>query len=891
MGIGRAFRGSGWSVLVLLGGLVLTIWAASLVRQLENQRLAFDFKVAASDRVAAVRHQFEEQKKLLESVAALWSAVEEIDRVAFRGFVERLIQHGPRLKAIGYAPRVEAGGRAAFERAARTQGLAGFRITEADTEGRMVAAQPRSDYYPVFYLEPVSDNEAALGFDLASHSVRREALERARDSGRIQASRRIHLVQDREDRVRILMAAPIYRRDANTDDVTSRRANLVGFATQVFWIDEVIESGLAQLMPGGVDLDLLDPSEPVTNRIVYRHLSQTRSPEAAPAEGVSGRGAGAAALLWPGLAREFEFGGRRWILESRPSPEFLKAHRGPLPGVALAAGLLLTVGLTSYLASMVKRSKEIREANAALEAEVEERLRSESELRLGEERFRGVIENMPVLMMAFDEQWNVIAWNRECQRVSGYSANEIEHNPAAIDLLSAPEARGTLIEEWRARTQDSDREWQLRSRDGEVHTISWSNISDDFPVPGWHSWGVGVDVTRRKQAEAEREDLQRQMLQTQKLESLGILAGGIAHDFNNLLTSILGNTAEALRELSETSQVRPFLAQIQLASERAAMLTRQMLAYTGRGSFERQPVDLSEHVREIAGLLSTAVTRKTTLRLDLAEGLPAVEADPSALQQLVMNLAINAAESSGDGPGVVEIRSGIAEFGPGESRGLVVAVDLAPGEYVTLEVEDTGMGMSEATVARIFDPFFTTKFTGRGLGLAAVLGIVRSHRGGIAVDTQPGHGSTFRIYLPASAHATQQPIAVEAHDDPGQGLVLLVDDEAMIRSMARRGLERRGYRVYCAEGGAEALRIFANCADEIDCVVLDMTMPEMDGAATLGALRKIRGDVPVLLMSGYSEAETLDRFVEPIAGFIPKPFTAATLAAAVARVLKSKDHH
>jgi nitrogen-specific signal transduction histidine kinase/CheY-like chemotaxis protein len=398
--------------------------------------------------------------------------------------------------------------------------------------------------------------------------------------------------------------------------------------------------------------------------------------------------------------------------------------------------------------------------------------------------------------------------------------------------------------------------------------------------------GVVLDVTERRQA----EDALRQ---AQKLESIGVLAGGIAHDFNNLLTGIMGNASLALRTLPGDGAARahPLLQDVIRASERAADLTQQLLAYAGKGRFFIQQVDLPALVREISGLVRTSIPKKVALQLHTG-ACPPVEADASQLQQVVMNLVINGAEAIGDAPGVVTVTTGARRCTAAELRRRFPGADLPAGEYVQLEVRDTGSGMDAATRARIFDPFFTTKFTGRGLGLAAVLGIVRGHRGAIAVESATGQGTTFTVVLPAAeALAPAAPAPVDAAVEPtGAGDVLVVDDEEVVRRLAQSALEEYGYGVVVAGHGLEAVDLVRRAPDRFRAVLLDMTMPVMNGEEAIGHLQRLRPDLPVIVSSGYGEVEALRRFEGArVAGFLQKPYTARQLADAVRAALAAAD--
>jgi PAS domain S-box-containing protein len=400
--------------------------------------------------------------------------------------------------------------------------------------------------------------------------------------------------------------------------------------------------------------------------------------------------------------------------------------------------------------------------------------------------------------------------------------------------------------------------------------------------------GINYDITERKLAEEERHKLEAQMQQSQRLESLGILAGGIAHDFNNLLTVILGHANLALADLSPESPARENLLEIDNASHRAAELCRQMLAYSGRGSFVMKPINLSRLAQELIHMLQVSISKKAMLRCGFEENLPFIEADPAQVRQVVMNLVINASEAIGNKEGIISISTGSMQCDQTYLRGnsLIIKPPL-PGKYVYIEISDTGCGMDPGTLAKIFDPFFTTKFTGRGLGLAAVLGIVQQHKGAIKVASEPGKGTTFRVLFPASSNTDTPP---EAEMPPklwrGSGTILVVDDEAEVLNVAKIMLEHHGFSVLAATDGREAIKLFQKHGRNIICVLLDMTMPHMDGEETYHELHRIHKDAQVIIASGYSEQEMTKRFAgHQLAGFIEKPYEAMALIAKLRDVL------
>ncbi len=389
-------------------------------------------------------------------------------------------------------------------------------------------------------------------------------------------------------------------------------------------------------------------------------------------------------------------------------------------------------------------------------------------------------------------------------------------------------------------------------------------------------------VLERKRAEADRLQLEMDLQHAQRLESLSVLAGGVAHDFNNLLTGVLGNAELALEILPPEHEVAPMLRGLIDSAGRGAALARQMLAYSGAASVLTEPVDLTRLVQGTSRLLEAAVGNRTAIHLELTSGLPLTQGDPTQLTQVLMNLVINASEAIGDDPGAVTLRTG--EMGADAAylaRCYRMGHDLPAGRYVYLQVADSGCGMDAATRERVFDPFFSTKFQGRGLGLAAALGIVRGHRGGILVESAPGRGSVFTVLLPpAEAGAAAAPSPCDEAPGRAGALVLLAEDEPSVRLIAFRALEQAGYTVVAAEDGEQAVKAFLGRRDEFAAAVLDLTMPRRTGDQVVEIIAPLRPDMPVLLCSGFSREDATRRLAgRRLAGFLQKPYRPSELVA------------
>jgi PAS domain S-box-containing protein len=508
------------------------------------------------------------------------------------------------------------------------------------------------------------------------------------------------------------------------------------------------------------------------------------------------------------------------------------------------------------------------------------------QLRESEARFRSVAETASCAIFIYSDRIEYM--NEAGSRMTGFALEEIVGLPFSklvhpLDLeLVASRARARL----RGDSVPPRYEFRLQTKEGETR---WIDFAAGTVTLGDRVYGLGTafDVTERVRANEARLKVERKLLEAQRLESLGLLAGGVAHDFNNLLTVIQGNAGMAREAMEEPEQARTCLVNIEETCRRASDLVRQMLAYSGRGTVQFQLLDLNRLIQDIAQLLSVSIAKGITLRYDLAEALPPVSADAAQLQQVVMNLVTNAAEAIGEAEGTVTLRSGVRELGETDVTGLRVAEALNPGPFVFLEVVDTGSGMDGETQARIFDPFFTTKFTGRGLGLAAMQGIVRSHGGGVEIQSRPGAGTLFRVYLPAQGGQAPAPESVEPAVAQarvaGTGLVLVADDEPGIRDFARRVLERSGFEVIVAEDGVEAVEHVRAHQRELRLVLLDLTMPRLGGEEALLDMRALGFTGPVIRWSGYAMNEAAP---DPLAPFLRKPFSAEELLGMVGRVLR-----
>ncbi|WP_435052250.1 hybrid sensor histidine kinase/response regulator [Geoanaerobacter pelophilus] len=514
---------------------------------------------------------------------------------------------------------------------------------------------------------------------------------------------------------------------------------------------------------------------------------------------------------------------------------------------------------------------------------ITEKKQAEKDLLESELKFRTLFETIQdAIYLTRAEDGTIVECN---EKLSGYTREELIGNTTAeLGLWADIQERLRVVDLVKTHGYVNDFVATFRRKDGSL--LQGSISTNAFPL-GDQTYLLSVvrDITERTRIEEERLHLEQQLLHAQKLESLGVLAGGIAHDFNNILTSIIGNAELALMRLTPESPVQENLQRIEKAAARAADLAHQMLAYSGKGKFVVEPIDLNRLVEEMGHMLDVSISKKVILRYNLSRPLPTVEVDATQLRQIVMNLVINASEAIGDKSGVIAITTGCLECNEKYMKETWLTDPLPEGLYVYLEVTDTGCGMDQQTLDKIFDPFFTTKFTGRGLGMAAVLGIIRGHKGAIKVYSEPGKGSSFKVLLPPSARAAE---LYNERDDAeiwrGSGVALLVDDEETVRAIGSEMLKELGFEVITANDGREALDVFKSRKD-IRLIVLDLTMPRMDGEQCFRELRLLDPNINVIMSSGFSEHEIYRRFAgKGITGFIQKPYKLSDLS----KVLKAK---
>jgi len=576
-------------------------------------------------------------------------------------------------------------------------------------------------------------------------------------------------------------------------------------------------------------------------------------------------------------------------------------------------------------AQVLRELEALRREIAELRARDAEREERETRLRASEARFKSIFELAPVALWEEDlsgvraalddlKAQGVVDLRRHLDEHPEFLPHAaslvriLDVNQAAVRMSGVPHKRfllGTLDRIFGQQNLDLLREELVAIFEGATsfeaeasnRTLQGERLDTQVTLVIPHD-GEGfenllvctVDVTARKRAEEERAALEAQVRRTERLQSLGVLAGGLAHDFNNLLGVILGNSRLLQEQLPPGSLLADKVREIRSAAEHAAGLTEQMRATSGRGPRVRELVDVSALAKDLLDLCRSALPEGAKLRSELAREVPPVEGDPVQLRQVVHNLVANAGEALEGGVGSVTLRSTGVQASAAELASLVGGEELEPGEYVVLEVADTGVGMDARTQARIFEPFFSTKFAGRGLGLAAVLGLVRGHGGGIRVESAPGLGTTLGVWLPKASDVRAPGDAPAAGAEPCSGRILVVDDDEPMLRLTELFLQDAGFEVTTALGGRAGLDLLGPGIGRFDGVVLDLAMPDVGGELVLEAIRAARPDLPVVVVSGYAEEAARHPLMRsPGTRFLHKPFEPEDLVGQVRAALAARS--
>lgn len=722
------------AILVIGAGLSLLSHRRAALN--EEARLEADFARQVEIRNALTESVINNFEARLFGLRHLFLGSNEVTREEFARVADDIITRYSGITALQWVPVVTADKRAAVEAKLTRELGRPVEFTRMESPGRIVRSPVAAEHLPIVYTEPIAGNERALGYDLAFGPTVAE-LTRARASGEIVVSRLIRLVQEKSDeRTGVIFIWPVYQ------TIEPVRQGFLGYVQGVFRVREMLEESF-KLQPGNaIDVLYLDPAETDPNQRVIHYRPGQSSPATTlrPTEADFRAGVHIKGTL--------KIGDRMWNVLYRPEAAWLKAQRQTYPFWRLLGGFIMTGLLAGLIHAIGRRTEDI-------EQEVAERTAELSESRRQLESLLQALPGMAYRSTYPESGMQPLYFSAGALALTGYPAEElVAGRPQMRELIHPADLSLT-----RERTREAldkhlpfEMEYRIRPRaGGEKWVLSRGAGVYDAAGQLLFLEGLVIDISTRKSAESERLALERRLLEGRKLESLGLLAGGVAHDFNNLLTSIVGNAGLARLDLPEGSPANACLSQIETASQHAAELCQQMLTFAGKGRLTMESLNLNELIEALMPLLKPSLNHQVQLSLQLAGSLPPVQADASQLRQIVMNFVLNASDAIGDRAGQITLRTAHEAVTRATFNECVVGSELTEGKYVVLEVRDEGSGMTRDVLARIFDPFFTTKFAGRGLGLAAVPGIVRGHGGALWVSSAPGQGTVFRMILPPAA--------------------------------------------------------------------------------------------------------------------------------------------
>ena len=871
-------------------GAILSISVFSLVRGWEESELQSLFEFSARNRLAALQTDIIRHQSVVNSMASLFSSSHDVSRKEFSSFVQSALSSQTSILALGWNPLIKNAERNKYIEQAQKDGFTDFKITEFDPDSHVVEAMSGNDAVVVYYIEPYAGNEKALGFNIASHPGRLQAILQARDSGKAVITERIELVQNQDISYLLFMA--VYQKSKAINTVAERREHFVGLAAGAFRLNNWMPFAMRSLPPMGLDVLILDQSAAKDNQFLHLHSSRTRDEVFQPtAQDIKNAETG---LHWKTTINVL---GREWSFLFMPAPVFMETHRSWQAWTILIAGFSFTLLLTLYLFAKARHTARMASANIELLHENTERKINVSELRDQIDFIDTVLDAASNIIVVIDLEGRFVRFNRAAEAFTGYSIDEVLNKPV-WDLVIPEEQRNgvrTVFDRLRKGKVDiaSQYEKEWLHRDGSRCLFQWHNsVLHDENGNISHIVAMGYDITEKKKAGIEHERLQRELQQAHKMESLGQLTGGIAHDFNNLLGIINGYATlihDKYRKKDE--KLTNYVANILEAGDRAARLVSQMLAFSRSEQVDDKPVQFESLLKEDLKMLHAILPSTIDIKTEIEPDLPSVLMNPIHLHQILMNLAINARDAMQE-VGQLTIKLGWARGLNAESQ---ISYKPVKGDWIELSVSDTGSGIEPDTTRNIFNPFFTTKDVGKGtgMGLSVIYGIMQSHEGHILLESEPGKGSTFRmLFSPVIEETnkfTQDNLTTNVLPKGDGSEILVVDDELSLCTFMTELLLSNGYQAHFETESTKALALFQHEPNRFSMLITDQTMPRMTGMELINNIRMINPDLPVILCTGNNDMIDKKWVDELAVSFFEKPASNKRLLLKIAALLKVKN--
>lgn len=986
---------------VVLIGAFLSFYAAFAIRSSDLEKRRVQFDNTASGYAALIQSAFQTRQQEILALHRFFESSEFVSIGEFRRFIEPFIAGENSAMAVEWLPLVIAGDRSRFETEIESDDIPVGRISDFDAQGNSVRAADRPVYFPIRYSEPSAEDITVIGLDLASDSIFRQAMEKARDTNSLVLVPKVRFYQQEKEANVFRFFRAVYRGEYDVD--ASRNSNLVGFVSAVYRYADIVEATLSPMSPVGLDVTVSDIGDPESPCLLYAHPSRTRSGEMSVPADTSVRDA------MISYRETFTLGDQKLEIACAPAPAFSGSGVFWPAWIVLFGGLLLTTLLAVHLnfltvrnrkvtALVEERSEDLRESRTRLElalagadlgywdwqvqtgemtfssrwAEMigyspedlepnvhawrqiihpDDRgkvvgalnrhlegfsLRFESEYRLrhrdghyiwvlnrgriielddagkalrvcgthldisarklanqARDLMTAAVEQFGESLIINNSKGQIQYVNSAFERITGYTRAEV------IGLLPHQLPGGPLDERMFpkiVKTVESGKTWQgmvdSRKKDGTIYYEN-ATISPVYDENGNISHHIAVrhDLTDLKRLEEEKQKIEMQYQQAQKLESIGRLAGGVAHDLNNLLGPILGYAEIIMEKTDPNEKEYDKLNVIRTSALRARDVVRQLLAFSRKQSLSVQNVELNAVVKGFQDLLRRTILENIRIEYNLSAPLT-IRADSGQLEQILMNLAVNAQDAMPEG-GLLVIETAAVELDSGHIEKRSGASAITPGMYAMLQVSDTGVGMDQRTLDQVFEPFFSTKdkSKGTGLGLSMVYGTVKQHDGYIWAYSEPDKGTAFKIFFPLLDSAVQDlSHDTESEPDIGEETVMVVEDDQSVRNMTMAMLSRKGYNVMAADSGGNCLDILSNLNKPVDVLLTDVIMPDMNGKELYSKVAKRFPGMKVIYMSGYTDEIIAHHGV--LSGgvhFLQKPFSVRDVALKIRRVIDEKE--
>jgi len=881
-------------IFILIAGVILSIWVLIAGYQAKRSESENKFQAASAERINAIQLRLEQAQTFLVAVETFYDSSAEVDRGEFHSYTTSFFQSDTTVKAVGWAPAVKYEDRAAFEAKAGSEMGEDYKIIEKDFDNNPVAALPRALYLPVNFLEPREGNSSWAGFDLASDFLLWQDARQAAVTGKTVISHAYHPDSRKLSEYDLLFMRAVYKRNAVLENETDRRNNRIGLVVAVYRMHDIVEESLRHLTPFGIHIAFYDELAGPGEQLLYFHESRKF---ATPNDfKVSQR---ADEVFLNHYQKTIDIGMRKWKIVCMPARAYWSVWSFWQPWAGALVSLIITL-LTAFSVFLYQqrherfeklvsdRTKELQETQQNLLSEVSSR-------RDAEERLQLFIENAPVAVAMFDTKMCYLVTSRRWIDDLGLKGKEIigrSHYEVFPEKGDMP----LLLEIYQIGLKGAclkKEEELFVHRGGKNEWLRWEIhpwFKPDQTVGGLIMYIE--QITARKEAEFRLKEKDEMLQQSQKMEAIGRLAGGVAHDFNNQLTVIKGFAAFLEKTLTGSDE-KIFVEEIQIASERAARLTAQLLAFSRKQILNPVVIQPNEVLTGMTEMIKRLISEEIEyfFRGDPETGL--IQIDRGQLEQILVTLVVNAQDATPAGGSIlVETANETVEPAWAESH-----PGLNAGDYVVIMVTDSGSGIAPDVLPNIFEPFFTTKEKGKGtgLGLATCFGIIKQQGGHITVDTELGKGTRFKVYLPQLSGKKNAPDVIlsgSLEDLPrATETILLCEDEPALRFVLKETLTGQGYIVLEAADGELGWRqITKTGGDAIDLIVSDVIMPRMNGRELMKKVLESYPRIPILLISGYTDNfDMSEDFAAGKVSFMQKPFEPEDLLLQVHSILRSKE--